>query len=180
MKNIPHLLTFPRTGSHYLDKLIHDKLKISIEKSHSVTSLFDKEGNKHRTVITIARDPMDSLFSYLALSENNFGVAGQDRIEQIVTEHVLMHNFLYEHADIVVDFKDLVERPEATLKKVLEVLDIREEDYHLFDREYNTKHPEYVESSKILRGYKRHQLDDFNMELCYFHYNRLLEKKIII
>jgi hypothetical protein len=155
-------------------------MHISIEKSHSVTSLFDKEGNKHRTVITIARDPMDSLFSYLALSENKFGAADSTRIEQIVTEYVLMHNFLYEHADIVIDFKDLVERPEATLKRVLEVIDIREEDYQLFDSEYNTKHPDYIESSKILRGYKKHQLYNFNMELCYFHYNRLLEKKIII
>jgi hypothetical protein len=180
VKNLPHLLTFPRTGSHYLDKLIHDEMHISIEKSHSVTYIFDKEVNKNRTVITIARDPMDSLFSYIALSENNFGPADPTRIEQIVTEYVLMHNFLYEHADIVIDFKDLVERPEATLKKVLELIDIKEKDYHLFDTEYNTKHPEYVESSKILRGYKKHKLDDFNMELCYFHYNRLLEKKIII
>jgi hypothetical protein len=180
VKHLPHLVTFPRSGSHYLDDIIYKEVQISIEKSHTVTNLFDKNNNKQRAIITIVRDPIDTIASYIALSEKEFGPSDSTRINQMMTEYILMYNFLNEHADYVLDFKDLIESPHIVVKKILGLLGITEQDYSLFSREYNTKHAQYVESSKTLNGYKRHNLEEFNMELCYFYYNKLLERKIIL
>jgi hypothetical protein len=148
--------------------------------SHSVTSLFDKDNNKQKTVITIVRDPMDSISSYLALQEINNGPNRPERIEQVLTEYVLMYSFLYDNADYVIDFKDLVESPDAIAKKMLKLLDIDKNNYQLFNREYNIRHAGYVKSSKKLPGYGQLSPHEYNIGLCYFYYNRLLEKKIEI
>lgn len=176
----PHLLTYPRCGSHYLDDLIYKEVKVSIEKSHSVTRCFDKNNNKQRTIVTIVRDPVETLYSYIALAESRSPHAATVGVDQVLTEYILLHSFLYEHADYVIDFKDLIEHPDAVTKKIVELLGINEETSSLFHRNPIVKHSSYLESSKNLPGYKRHDLERYNIDLCYFHYNRLLERKIVI
>lgn len=180
MKYRPHLLTFPRTGSHYLDKLIYEEAGISIDKSHSINRIFDKDSNKQKTIITIVRDPIDAISSYLTLQEKDFGETNLERIEETITNYVLMHNFLYEYADCIIDFRDLVSRPDDVVKEVFRLLEIKEEDYASFNRIYNPLHEEYVPSSKTLPGYKKYKLDEHNIDLCYFYYNRILKRKIMV
>jgi hypothetical protein len=178
-KIAPHLITYPRSGSHYFDRLIYKEANFHIERSHTVHNLLDKDNNKRRAIVTIARDPKDSISSYVAL-EKYLSHCDGPRINQIITEYVLLYSFLYDHADIVIDFKDLVEHPDQVTKKTLNLLDINKENSHQFvtDIDYNSKN--FVESSKELKVYADVDLTDFNIDLCYFYYNRLLEKKIVL
>lgn len=182
MKYIPHLVTYPRSGSHYFDELIYKEINIHIEKSHTVDSLFDKNNKKEKAVITIVRDPIDSIASAVAYEHSKFTsfnwVVSDTRVSQIVTEYILMYNFLYDHADYIIDFNDLVKNPEAVTKRMLELLEISQEDRSLFDRTRNVYAKEYLPSSQKLPFYDKNRLDQFNMGLCYFYYNRLLEKRI--
>jgi hypothetical protein len=174
----PHLVTFPRSGSHYFDRLIYEKAKFHIERSHIVNHLFDKNNNKTRRIITIARDPKESIHSLLALHKF---LSNQDRqINETLTEYILLYSFLYENADYVIDFKDLVEYPDLVTEKILDLLEINEENSGIFvtNIDYNRKNG--TESSKMLSSYGNISLDQFNIDLCYFHYHRLLEKKINI
>lgn len=180
MKNIPHLVTFPRSGSHYLDKIIYKEAKISIDKSHSINKVFDKDGNKQKTIITIVRDPLDAISSYLALQEKESGHTNSKRIEETITNYVFMHSFLYNHADCIIDFKDLVNRPDDVVKKVFSLLEIKNTDYKLFERTPNLWWEEYTPSSKILPEYKKYNLNEENFGLCYSYYNKILERKIVI
>lgn len=176
---IPHLITYPRSGSHYLDRLIYKEAKFHIERSHTVHNLINKNNEKLRTIITIARDPRDSISSYVAL-EKYLSNCEPFRINQIITEYVLLYNFLYENADYIIDFSDLVKNPDATTKKILNLLDINDKNYLQFvtDIDYDSKN--FVESSKELKEYEQVSLDGYNIELCYFYYNKILEKKVII
>ena len=45
-KNIPHLLTYPRSGSHYFEDMLYEQEKINFTKSHFLTGLFDQNNNK--------------------------------------------------------------------------------------------------------------------------------------
>ena len=186
MKNIPYLTTFPRSGSHYFDELIYKETGLHIEKSHSITSLFDKNNNKQRTLITIVRDPKDSLLSYVAnMAHNSYGPPSPwseevKKINILITEYIIMNNFLYEHADYIIDFNDLISSPDAVTKKMLELLDINKKDYSLFDKGIYKYAKQYVPSSKVLRVYNPNILDSFNIDMCYFYYNQMLEKKIIV
>jgi hypothetical protein len=182
--HLPYLVTFPRSGSHYFDELIYKEVGIHIEKSHTLNLLFDKNNNKKRKLITIVRDPVDSITSYSAYEQSNAGprplFATDTRVNQLLTEYILMHNFLYEHADYIIDFNDLISNPEAVTKKILSLLAIDSEDYVLFAT-YPMRYSEYyLPSSKTLSSYDKNLLDKFNFDSCYFYYNRILEKKIII
>ena len=127
MNHIPHLLTFPRTGSHYFDKLVYEKAGISIDKSHSINRVFDKDSNKQKTIITIVRDPIDTISSYLTLQEQGYGDTNLERIEETITNYVFMYSFLYDYADCIIDFKDLVSRPDDVVERVFSLLEIKED-----------------------------------------------------
>lgn len=183
-KHIPYLVTFPRSGSHYFDELIYKEAGIHIEKSHTLNLLFDKNNNKQRKIITIVRDPVESITSYSAYEQSHSGprplFATDIRVNQLLTEYILINNFLYDHADHVIDFNDLVLYPDAVTKKILSLLEIDAKDYVFFDKGVMEYSQEYLASSKTLPSYNKNLLDDFNFESCYFYYNRILEKKIII
>lgn len=180
VKYRPHLSTYPRSGSHYFDRLFEKESGFRIEKTHTVNWVFDKDHNKQRVIITIARDPRDSIASYIAAEHRGVYEVTWQRVNQIVSEYILLYSFLYEHADYVIDFNDLVKYPDTTIKKVIELLDIKEDEHHLFDGDYGQPDPFFVESSKDLPDYNKDSLDDLNIGLCYYYYNKLLEKKIII
>jgi hypothetical protein len=179
---IPHLLTYPRSGSHYFDDMLYEEEKIHFTKSHYLDELFDKNNNKTRTIITIARDPVDSICSYVALY-NGYGLFTDGHefvINEKITEYVLMYAFLCENADYVIDFNDLTQNPEPVIRKLLNLLNIDKDQYGYFDRKNVTKYESFVPSSKSLPKYNNNLLDNFDTSLCYYYYYKLLEKKIII
>lgn len=182
MKYKPHLLTCPRSGSHHFTDLFYKKTGLNIEKSHAVNWMLDENNAKQRTIITIVRDPRETILSYIALDRMSYvsTINEVQRAHHIATEYILMYNFLYEYADYVIDFKDLVENPDAVTEKIFNLLEIKEEDHHFFSKEPDVKSKDYIPSSKILREYKEESINDLNIELCYFYYRRLLEKKIVI
>jgi hypothetical protein len=177
--NTPHLLTYPRSGSHYLDRLIYKKANFHIERSHAVNHSFNKNNEKIKRIVTVARDPKESIISYIAL-EKHISPLSSPRLNEMITEYILLYNFLYEHADYVIDYRDLVDRPDTITEKLLEVLEINEENSHRFLTNINYDSKNYVQSSKDLEVYKSINLDNVNLNLCYFYYNKLLEKKITI
>jgi len=181
-KVVPHLLTYPRSGSHYFDDMLYEQEKIHFTKSHYPNELFDENNNKQRPIITIARDPLDSVSSYLALNKYlHFDEMGsQYTILEKITEYAFMYAFLCENADYVIDFNDLVSYPESVVKKILSLLNIDKNKYDLFDRTEPDRYKDYVPSSKSLPNYKSDFLDNFDFNLCYYYYHKLLEKKIIL
>jgi hypothetical protein len=178
---IPHLLTYNRSGMHFFDDNLYEIEKIHFTNSHLIEQLFDKNNNKQRIIITIARDPIGSIPSYLAHLGNYYLNDNLDfLIREKITEYVLMHAFLCEHADYVIDFNDLIEHPKTVIKKLLELLNIDKNEYHHFNRDVVHRNEHYIPSSKTLPHYKEDILDGFDLDLCYYYYHKLLEKKIII
>jgi hypothetical protein len=180
---MPYLITFPRSGSHYFDELLYKKEGIHFEKSHSIDLLFDKNNNKTRKILTIVRDPKDSVISYRAVEErNNLNPLSWQkmRLHQIMSEYITLNSFLYDHADYVIDFNDLILHPDAVIKKIIELLEINKKDYKNFDNRPHEYENSYVPSSKNLSSYNKNILDDLNTDLCYFYYNKMLDRKIII
>jgi len=176
-KIIPHLLTYPRSGMHFFDDTLYEIENIHFTKSHFLDELFDKDNNKQRVIITIARDPKDSISSYLGMP---YTVIDAFSINQRISEYVFMYAFLCENADYVIDFNDLVSSPESVIKKILSLLNIDKSKYNLFDRSFIAKYKNYIPSSKSFRNYDENVLDNSDLGLCYYYYNKLLEKKIIV
>jgi hypothetical protein len=180
MNNLPpHLITYPRSGSHFFDKLVYEKTKLHIPRSHNVNWMLDKNNKKIKRIITIARDPRDSVHSLIALEMIllPFAVPLKDKM---ITEYILLYDFLYKKADYVIDFNDLVEYPDLVMKRLLGLLRIDKENSHIFNTNIDYDSKAYRKSSKKLVDYGTTDLDKLNIDSCYYYYNRLLEKKIII
>jgi len=178
-KDIPHLLTYPRSGSHFFMDTLYEIEKINFTKSHFLDQLFDKDNNKQRTIITIARDPIDSISSYLALNRER-RVMDEFSIVKNKTDYVLMYSFLCENADYVIDFNDLITDPDSVIKKILDLLNIDKKEYHNFATHPIPKYKNFIPSSKELINYDKNILNSLDLDLCYYYYHKLLEKKIII
>ena len=179
-KVVPHVLTYPRSGMHFFDDTLYEIENIHFTKSHFLDEVFDKNNNKQRTIITIARDPRDSIYSYLAIHETRKVLNDEFLITQMKTNYVFMYAFLCENADYVVDFNDLVTYPESVIKKILSLVNIDKGQYDLFNRNKIEKHEKYIPSSKSLEHYIDIVLNGYDLDLCYYYYHKLLEKKIII
>lgn len=178
-KPLPHLITFPRSGSHFFAKLIKEKTMFNLQRSHTVNIAFDNNNNKTKTIVTIVRDPKDTITSLIALESGNGYDITNDRINDIITQYILFYSFLFQESDYVIDFKDLTTYPDTVVNKMLELLEIDKESY--------IKYPDDVcydaqglakKSSKSIPIYNSINLDDFNISLCYLYYNKLLSKAI--
>ena len=181
-KVVPHVLTYPRSGMHFFDDTLYEIENIHFTRSHFIDGVFDKNNNKIRTIITISRDPIDSISSYLALY-NGFDlhyVEHDNVFQEKITEYVLMYSFLCEHADYVIDFNDLVQHSKPVIKKILNLLNIDKNKYDFFHKNVIPRHKDYIPSSKSLTNYNKNMLNNFDLDLCYYYYHKLLEKKIII
>jgi hypothetical protein len=176
---LPHLVTFPRSGSHYFAKLVHEKTMFNIQRSHSINISFDKDNKKIKTIVTIARDPKDTITSLVALQKFQGIDTPDSKINEIITQYSMFYNFLFQEADYVIDFKDLVSIPNMVIEKTLKLIQIDQTSYIKFpdETDYNAKGLAKG-SSKTISGYKEIDLNNFNMELCYLYYSKLLSKAI--
>jgi hypothetical protein len=176
---LPHLITFPRSGSHYFAKLVHEKTMFNIQRSHSVNISFDSNNNKTKKIITIARDPKDTITSLIALQKIQGMEMPDSKINELITYYIMFYNFLFQEADYVLDFKDLVSIPDTVIGVALGLLGIDEESYINFpdDTDYDAKGLAKG-SSKIIPSYNAIKLDSFNMDLAYLYYNKLLSRSI--
>lgn len=176
---LPHLITYPRSGSHYFAKLVHEKTMFNIQRSHSVNISFDNNNNKTKQIVTIARDPKDSITSLIALEiGQGFGMT-DSRINEIITHYILFYNFLFQEADYVIDFNDLISSPDLVTEKMLNLLNIDETSHIKFpdNTDYDTKGLA-KKSSKHIPAYESIDLNSFNMDLSYLYYNKLLSRAI--
>lgn len=178
----PSLITYPRSGSHYFHELFYRNTRTLINRSHGVMDVLDHNKNKIKQIITIVRDPKETLWSLIGVQEHYGHMATEGSIKQDLSDYSLLCNFLFEYADFVVDFNDLVNFPELTMNKILKELKINQEVASDADMNNYKKitGDRYVKSSKTLLEYKEKSFDNFNLGLCYYEYNKLLTRKIDI
>ena len=145
-------------------------MNFHIERSHTVNHLFDKDNNKIRRIVTIVRDPIESISSLVALEKSL--VANSNRTNEIVSEYILLYSFLYENADYVIEYQDLINYPDLVTDKVLGLLRINKDNSSDFVSNIDYDSKNFVESSKNLSTYK-----EINLDLAYEIFPKQLHLK---
>ena len=90
-----------------------------------------------------------------------------------------MYDFLYENADIIIKYEDLIEFPEKVLLKICDYLQFQINPLDIYvpvteDNRENT----YLRSSKTSSEYKKEHFKVQDILDCYESYNKLLSKTL--
>jgi hypothetical protein len=170
------IVTIPRTGSHYLQDRIEQHTGLYLKKSHDI------QNNK---MITIVRDPIDFLSSYVAMDALYYE-GSLDRFLSSPDRYCFSDWFaendmdIVDNFDIIVKYESLIESPFETVKKIAEKMSVEiiETRYksNVIDKPYRN----YVVSSKNLKEYNRIRqiVEQQDLTRTYEIYNKFLTKAI--
>jgi hypothetical protein len=170
------IITLQRTGSHYLVYLIEAYFGLDrIEKYHDVE-------NADGIVISIARDPLDSMSSDLSMHFHYHGWQ-EDNVRSIVDKYVKIGNQICDRADIVIKYDDLIYNPLGVIKFIAEKVNINllnspSKSYEVVDKP-NYK---YLKSSTVYQDYDkvREILSSMDLSKAYELYEKFLSKSSTI
>lgn len=163
------ILTFPRSGSHYLRALMSQKLTIKAEYSHEAK---DAKG----IVITIARDPRDSLQSSIAMMKE---FNREEKVPDGIHYYTDLYRFLYNRANIVIDYNTLITDPDKVINCLSDVLTKPIIETTYVDNIKDDLPGNYLVTSTTSNHYKKDHLRTFNLNSAYSAYNLLLSRKIV-
>ena len=171
------IVTIPRTGSHYLQDRIEQHTGVYVKRSHEL------QNNK---MITVIRDPIDFLSSYVAMDALYYKGGRLDHFLSSPSSYCFSDWFtkndmdIVDNFDIIVKYESLIESPLETVKKIAEKMSIEvtEERYknNIVDRPYMN----HVVSSKKVNGYDtiRKVIEEQDLSRTYEVYNKFLERAI--
>ena len=164
--NKPKIITYPRSGKHYLESLILRYSSREIESTH-------KASHDDSFIITVARDPFDSIQSNIAMKKyyNPETYADHDYIDY----YIELYKFLNNNASLVIDYNDLISYPEEITKMVCDLISYekRPSNYQMYG---DNKDYEYLVSSKTVKEYEEEYFKIENITKCYDEYRSLLSK----
>lgn len=166
------IVTYPRSGANYLSNLIVNACGQEIRYYHTVEK-------PDRFIITIARDPFESIHSHVTMRKHYNPDEGYNNNYNV--EYKNMYNFLYKNADIVIDYKELIEFPDRVLSKIFNDIKINKKPTEThYPMPLDNKENTYLRSSKTSHEYKNEHFKKEEIFDCYEPYNKLMSKAVSI
>jgi hypothetical protein len=163
------LLTFPRTGSHYLQQLIYQKTDLFIEKTHHISEV------NNRFIISVVRSP-DQTFRSLATMNKHFSSNKDIGVGLPLEDYVSFHKYLIDNSAILIDYEDLVSAPDKVVKAVAKRLNLEVNDMEYQDVLVDQPHYQHLVSSRMSEEYDKIDLSKFDLFACNMIYaDALLE-----
>lgn len=167
------ILTVPRSGSNLLENTLEAMSLIRLPKTHGC---WDTKGYG---IITIARDPLDTITSWAAMRMHYRD--GEIR-KDLVRQYCSTYQFLIDNADIILDYNELVEDPYKITNGLIKSLGMKA----FFDTPKIARNPDvpsrrYLVTSTTSEYYDqaREYASKQDLSYCYELYNKLLSLKTV-
>lgn len=167
------IVTYPRSGANYLQNLLINNTGKKIEYFHE----HDQFIKSDKTIISIARDPFDSIHSNFTMRKHYFP---EEEFNNLYISHYIdIYTTSYEKSDIVIDYNDLISHPMIVVAKICELLEIqqyldkKDTEFLADNKKYN-----YLVSSKTSKEYDKKHFDIEDITDCYAPYKNLLSRSI--
>lgn len=167
--NMPLILTYPRSGSHYLNSLLLSHYGVKFDKSHEIQDA--------DYIITIARNPFDSMHSNLTMMRHyGENIEFSKEFEQ---QYIETYKGLYDTANYVIDYDDLVNSPELTVTQLCKTLVISPDPAKYLPVE-DMPHYGHLAFAKTSPEYNNVYFTKDDLIEAYEVYNKLLTKAVTI
>lgn len=156
-----YIYSFPRSGSHYLQALI-------MSRFNSLPNLFHNlemySSSQH--VVSIIRNPVDAIASDAAITVNHkkdivankhsYNIILPLLVDRLDQNYVDTLTTIYNKSDIIIDFNDLISRPDDVMNAIARKLDIpigNQEDVTVGNQSSLGAGPEFIQSATGLDYY---------------------------
>lgn len=171
MNSLPDykLVTYPRTGSHYLRELLLQSTGKLIYKTHNPLDFLELK------TITIIRDPLDTLKSELAMSLR-YGITNTPAISQ----YIKFFNYMSENSDIIIDYDQLIKFPEKVCKSLCNSINVDYLRSEYTDTLHDNPDNTYLVTSKSTKEYDSIDMKQYYLGNCYIIYNNLRSHKKLL
>lgn len=171
------IVTIPRSGSHYLQDRIEQHTGVYVKKSHEL------QNNK---MITIVRDPVDFLSSYVAMDALYYKQGSIDDFLSSPQKYCFSDWFtendmdIVDSFDIIVKYESLINSPFETVKKIADKMSIEIIEHRYKSNVVNKPYRNHVVSSKDINQYDiiRQVVKGQDLSRTYEIYNKFLAKAI--
>ena len=171
------IVTIPRTGSHYLQDRIEQHTGVYVKRSH------DLQDNK---MITVIRDPIDFLSSYVAMDALYYKGGSLDHFFSFPERYCFSDWFtdndmdIVDNFDIIVKYESLINVPFETVKKITDKMSLEIIEPRYKNNVRDMPHRNHVVSSKNIKGYDkiRQVIEEQDLSRAYEIYNKFLAKAI--
>lgn len=150
------LLTFPRSGSHYLQQLIYQKTGLFIEKTHHIAEV------KNRKIISIIRKPEDT-FRSISVMDRFYSDNKDIGIGLPIDNYVLFYDYLINNSLMLIDYEDLVFKTDKLIKSISYYLGLKLNSMKYEDVLVDQPHYKHLVSSKISEEYDKVDLSKFDL-----------------
>lgn len=169
------IVTIPRTGSHYLQDRIEQHTGVYVKKSHSL------QNNK---MITIVRDPIDFLSSYVAMDALYYKKGSIDHFLSSPEKYCFSDWFtdndleIVDNFDIIVRYESLINSPLETVRKIADKMSIEVTEDRYKSNVTDMPYRNHVASSKNFNKYDiiRQIVEQQDLTRTYEIYNKFLAK----
>jgi hypothetical protein len=171
------IVTIPRTGSHYLQDRIEQHTGVYVKKSHSL------QNNK---MITVIRDPIDFLSSYVAMDALYYKRGSLDHFFSSPERYCFSDWFsdndmeIVDNFDIIVKYESLINSPFEIVTKIAEKMSIKVIEDRYKNNVVNQPYRNHVVTSKNIEGYDkiRQIVEQQDLTRTYEIYHKFLAKAI--
>jgi hypothetical protein len=190
-KNIPVLLTFPRSGVNYFVNYFYQsssKLISSFHEYHQFESFVNakNKNNKDYDLCTIIRNPLDTIVSSSLLAENFKKDLKKEILIDIVNETAERYNLFYKNNIVkmkyIINYDDFIENPKLTIKTFGNFFGIKTKEVEYVDNLFDSPKAGYLVSSKNTKHYNEvlNISKNTNLKECTYLYNLALNNKVLI
>jgi len=163
------LVTYPRTGSHYLRELLLQSTGKLIYKTHDPLDFPELK------TITILREPLGTLKSELAMSLR-YGITNTPAVSQ----YIKFFNYMNDNASIVIDYEDLIKYPEKVCKSLSNKLGVKYLRSEYVDTLKDNPDNTYIVTSRNTKEYDSIDMSKYYLGNCYMIYNTVKTNKNIL
>jgi len=171
------IVTIPRTGSHYLQDRIEQHTGVYVKRSHEL------QNNK---MITVIRDPIDFLSSYVAMDALYFKGGSIDDFLSSPSRYCFSDWFtendmgIVDNFEIIIKYESLIDSPLETVKKIADKMSIEVIENRYKNNIVDQTYRNHVVSSKNIKGYEKIKqiVKEQDLSRNYEIYNKFLEKAI--
>jgi hypothetical protein len=165
------ILTAPRSGSNLLENTLEAMSLIRIRKTHKCWEV------KDNFIITIVRDPLETLISWAAMRMH---YRDGDVKKDIVTLYCSTYRYLIKNADVIIDYNELVDNPHTVTKNIIDYMGLKTFfNTPRIERNQDDPNRRYLVSSTSSGYYEvaKKMLKDRDLSECYRLYEEALSLK---